>query len=209
MTTQTQPSSVTYLVPNFKLTDLVDLALPNNGFETVKPTKTVFGIIPQGEEADPVDNIFTGYAVNNDEKGRVDFLTGTLTYHEVEEPGEPMVKKHEFLPQLIDETIGRFEYFFHTFGWTDLPEVASFKDKLTTMRNAGDKFASPTGTMLAGGIVQDDSVLLVLMITWGWVKDDENNKQLPYIVFNMGSASGDYAESLVDFLNKAVTKPKP
>lgn len=205
MTTQTLHSNVTYLVPNFKLTDLIDLTFPGNQFERVKPVNTVFGIVPQGEETDPIDEVFTGYAINN-ERGRIDFLTATLTYHEVEEPGLPMVSKNDFIPQLMDETIGRFEYFFSVYGWGQSPEVQDFIQKLTKIRNAADQVAVPTGTMLAGSVINDGSVLLVMMLTWGWIKDDENNKQLPYILINMGSSSGEYAESIVTYLNKSVTK---
>lgn len=199
-------------IPGFKLTDYIDLSIPNHGFPLKSIKETVFG---EGLEEFP-DTTSEGHAIFNAyaqeaENARMDYVSGTFTYGDsfTENDVAVHVTKKQAMISLIEFIKINLTAVVYSYGWEAYENVANFLTGFDKMIASEDKMELESGTFLAGTVIEDRGIFLIGSLMWGLVKDPDNEIKIPYITLNMGILAGDYAEAVIEFLNSSMAKKEP
>lgn len=187
-----------FLNTNLELSTLLDMIYPDNEFKACVSENSVFGLQSQ---SDTGTALLTPYHLDG-EKGMLDLLNATLSYHPTAQPEGPTITLQDTLTNLMTIARDCFAGFTGALGVSDNPDVLKF---MAGLQKATDKVSSETrdnASILVANTIDSEksNFVMVLLANWGWFKDDEGNILMPYITFNIMVAVGTYGQDTVDFL---------
>lgn len=203
-TPDTTTNHFRFLNTNLELSTLLDMIYPDNEFKACVSESSVFGLQSQSESGTA---LLTPYHLDS-EKGMLDLLNATLSYHPTVQPEGPTVTLQDTLTNLMTIARDCFTGFTGALGASDNPGVLKF---MTGLQRATDKVSSETrdnASILVANTIDSDvsNFVMVLLANWGWFKDDEGNILMPYITFNIMVAGGTYGQDAVDFLSNMMQR---
>ena len=193
-----------FLNTNLALSTLLDMIYPDNEFKACVAENSVFGVQSQSESGTA---LLTPYHLDS-EKGMLDLLNATLSYHPTTQPEGSTITLQDTLTNVIAIARDCFTGFTDALGVSDNLGALKF---MAGLQKATDKVSSETcdnaSILVANAIDSEKSnFVMVLLVSWGWFKDDEGNLLMPYITFNIMVASGTYGQDAVDFLTNMMQR---
>lgn len=203
-TPDTATNHFRFLNTNLELSTLLDMIYPDNEFKACVAENSVFGVQSQSESGTA---FLTPYHLDG-EKGMLDLLNATLSYHPTVQPEGSTITLQDTLTNVIAIARDCFTGFTDALGVSDNLGALKF---MTGLQRATDKVSSETrdnASILVANTVDSDvsNFVMVLLVSWGWFKDDEGNILMPYITFNIMVAGGTYGQDAVDFLSNMMQR---